>query len=225
MKLLVIAATPFEFYEFRQHCLSLEEEMYNNNVRIDFKVTGVGLVPTIYHLMDIPADELSQYDGILQMGIAGSFRTKYAIGDIVQVVSEVFGDAGAEEADGGILDLFDLNLWESNDEPFHKKIIYESLEFPLDFKVQHEVHGLTVSLGSGQLTTIQHRRKKFAADIESMEGAAFFYFAQKKYIPCRQIRCISNPITPRDVSQWQIKKSIDTLNEFMMESINRWLHC
>lgn len=218
MHLLIIASTFFEFYELKSQYESREEECLERGLRLSFLVSGVGLVPTTYNLLVHLKSTHEKYDGIIQMGIAGSFGRKCNIGDIVQVTSEVFGDTGAEEENGNLLDLFELNLWEKNEKPFENKILFESEDFPIQLPNSLiQVHGLTVNLGAGKTETIQIRKKKFAADTESMEGAAFYFVCLSEGIPCRQIRCISNLITPRDPEQWQIKESIELLNEYMIE--------
>lgn len=217
MHLLIIASTFFEFYEFKSQYEYRVEECLEKKLQLSFLVTGVGVVPTTYHLLRHLNTTSDKYDGIIQIGIAGSFGRKCKIGDIVHVNSEVFGDAGAEENDGTMLDLFELNLWEKNEKPFDNKILFESENFPIKLpNTLIPVHGLTVGLGAGKSETIHLRKKKFAADTESMEGAAFFYVSIMEQIPFRQIRSISNMITPRAPEQWQIKESIDSLNDFMI---------
>lgn len=224
MKLLIASATSFEVYDFKKYYDDNIIQFHDNNIELDFLVTGVGTVATVFNLMRHHYESGSFYDGLLQAGIAGSFRSNIKVGDMVQVESEAFGDVGAESADGEILDLFDLNLRSTHESPFDNKLIFESESFPIQFKNLKNVHGLTVNLGSGQANTIAHRRKKFASDIESMEGAALFYFASFYKIPVRQLRCISNPVTPRDISQWQIKSSIDILNQYLIKTFSQLLN-
>lgn len=220
MHLLIVASTPYEFYELKSFYESNQIEFYEKNLILDFVVCGVGLVPTVFHLMSHLNVSEHRYEGVIQMGIAGSFREKFRVGDVVRVVSEVFGDAGAEERDGSSVDLFELNLWEVNEGPFDNKVLHESESFPYPDPVGiSHAHGLTVGMGSGAAETIAFRKKKFAADIESMEGAALYYVCLQMGVPCRQIRCVSNPITPRDTEQWEIKLAIDNLNHFMI----KWL--
>ena len=52
-----------------------------------------------------------------------------------------------------------------------------------------------------------------------MEGAAFHYVCLKEHVPFAQVRAISNFVTPRDKSQWQMKKAITNLNKWLIKFI------
>ena len=53
--------------------------------------------------------------------------------------------------------------------------------------------------------------KTFAADIESMEGAALHYVCLLQKVPFLQLRSISNKVGVRDKTKWKIKTAIDNL--------------
>jgi futalosine hydrolase len=59
--------------------------------------------------------------------------------------------------------------------------------------------------------------------IESMEGAAFFYACRQLNVPCLQIRAVSNYVEKRNRDNWHIGLAIKNLNKFAMS----WLtdHC
>jgi len=61
--------------------------------------------------------------------------------------------------------------------------------------------------------------KKYNPDIETMEGAAFFYTANEFDIPSIQIRAISNYVGETDKSLWKIKESIVELNRFVNQEV------
>jgi futalosine hydrolase len=48
-----------------------------------------------------------------------------------------------------------------------------------------------------------------------MEGAAVYFVCNEMNIPVIQIRAISNYIEPRNKSNWDIKKAIKSLEEFI----------
>lgn len=215
MRVLIVSATPFEFYDFREAVSNESGLLAEKGMYIDFLVGGVGLVHTTAKLMDYLHHQ--SVDLAIQMGIAGSFRHKYAPLDLVQVVSEAFGDTGAEDGDE-YLDLFELNLWEVNEPPFENKLLFAPEQIPL--KIGNElpqVHGISVNTVAGKESTIALRRKKYAADVESMEGAAFHFVCRSMNIPFRQIRAISNYVTPRDTSTWKLKESIRKLNRYFVD--------
>lgn len=218
MQILIVAATSFEMYETQQFVSENLNELAEKGYFFDFLVTGVGMVHTTY--------ALSQYfhnhsvDVAIQIGVAGSFRMRTPIGSVVKVVSEAFGDMGAEDG-AERLDLFEMNLWEPHEAPFENKLLFAPESFPLPIgKELQAVHGITVNMVSGVAASIALRKKKFAADIESMEGAAFHFVCLQQGIPFQQIRAISNYVEPRDTSNWKMKNAITALNAYLIQSLD-----
>ena len=62
------------------------------------------------------------------------------------------------------------------------------------------VRAITVNSATGSEATIRKLVKKFNPDIETMEGATFFYICSREKIPFLAIRAISNRVEPRDKS-------------------------
>ena len=58
------------------------------------------------------------------------------------------------------------------------------------------------------------------ADIETMEGAAFFYACLMSGTPCVQIRGISNYIEPRNLSKWNIPLAVKNMNATIIRILN-----
>ena len=84
MKVFIVAAT--------------ELEVVSANVRnFPVLITGVGMVNTAINL----TKELikSDYDLVINMGIAGSFSDDIKIGDVVEVVEDTFSEIGFEDGD------------------------------------------------------------------------------------------------------------------------------
>jgi futalosine hydrolase len=52
---------------------------------------------------------------------------------------------------------------------------------------------------------------KFNPDIETMEGASFFYICRREGIPFVAFRSISNRIEPRNKGNWNVKLALDNL--------------
>jgi nucleoside phosphorylase len=53
--------------------------------------------------------------------------------------------------------------------------------------------------------------------VESMEGAAFFYACKQMDVPCIQIRVVSNYVEKRNRDNWNIGLAIKNLNTFAVE--------
>lgn len=178
---------------------------------LHFLTHGVGTVNTTYHLTQYALQH--KPDLLIQCGIAGSFREVIVLGEVVEVVADCFADIGAEEADGNFLPWMEIGLQESNATPY----THGWLQNPIPpVKAIRQVKAITVNTCSGSIPTINFRRKKFDADIETMEGAAFLFVALQQGIPCRQIRGISNAIEPRNKDHWQIALAIENYTKHIV---------
>jgi len=157
-------------------------------------------------------------DLALLAGIGGSYRRDYKIGETCLIVSEQFGDLGVEETSGDFKNVFEADLVSPAQFPFSKgKLLMQSIpEKPF---LRH-ANGLTVNMVSGSSRTIEMRTEKFSPDIESMEGAAFFYSSLVCQIPFLQIRTVSNYVEPRDLQKWEIEKAILQLNHVLTDIIH-----
>lgn len=221
MNLLLVAATPFEiaptlrFLEnnFSQTTPGLYQK---DELHISPLITGVGSVATAWrlalHLSSAPID------WALNAGVAGAFDRSLALGDVVQVVSEQFGDLGVEDAGGHFTDLFQLGLAEPNAWPF----VEGKLNNPAAGQTRFlpTVQGLTVNRVHGYQSSIEAAQRSFPdAQVESMEGAAFFYGCLSANIPFAEIRAISNYVEPRNRANWQLETAIENLNQILLQII------
>jgi futalosine hydrolase len=91
---------------------------------------------------------------------------------------------------------------------------------PFDLKNIETASGITVDTASGEQSQIEKRIKMFDADIETMEGAAFFYVCLSEKIPFFEIRTISNYIEPRNKSKWNIPLAIENLTNEIFNFIS-----
>jgi futalosine hydrolase len=208
MKILLVSATQFEILPALQW---LEGQ---NRPSVQVLVSGVGVVATTWALTRTL--ERQRPDLVINAGIAGAYDRNLALGDVVNVVSEQFGDLGVEEADGSFTDVFDLGLVEPSSPPF----INGRLENPQAAmsKFLPTVHGLTVSKVHGSAASIEAARKKYpSAQIESMEGAAVFFACLMAGVPFLEIRAISNYVEPRNREAWNIPLAIGQLNEVVVD--------
>ncbi len=213
MKILLVAATPFEILPLLQSLpqshQTIEEYLYRNDKQeIRVLVTGVG--PT--HTALAMGLALSTYrpDLAINLGIAGSFDPELQLGQVVNVAAELWGDLGVEEADGGLTDVFELGLCPANQYPYINGRLYNTEIEGFDFMTS--VRGLTVSKVHGKAESIEKIVKKYNPDIETMEGAAFFLACLQLKIPFLAIRAISNYVEPRNKDNWEIALAIDNLN-------------
>jgi len=64
----------------------------------------------------------------------------------------------------------------------------------------------------GNNSSIQETFVKFHPDIETMEGAAFFYVCAMERVPCLQLRAISNRVERRNRGAWKIDLALANLS-------------
>ena len=222
MRILVVSATPFELTPliqyleqapFQQEQASLFRKDHHE---IQLLITGVGMTLTTYHLTKTLTK--GSFDLVINAGIAGSFKRGLKLGEVVQVVSEQFGDLGIEEADGSFTDLFAMDLLDPDFPPFtHGKLLQE-IEEPIPGLPA--VAGLTVNRVHGYPASIEACRHRYQADIETMEGAAVFLCCLSEAAPFLAIRSISNYVEKRDRSTWDIPLAIDQLNQTLRSMID-----
>jgi futalosine hydrolase len=219
MNILLIAATRAEIaplISFMEGNWKREDELIFSNAsqKLSILVTGVGMVATTFALTK--QLQTSSYDLVLQAGIGGSYDHNIPLGEVVQVTSDQFGDLGAEDH-YNFLDVFDLGLEEPGGHPFNNKQLTSPAIPSIDQTSILKVSGITINTVAGSSFTVESRIKKYGAQTESMEGAAFHYVCLKENIPFAQIRAISNYVEPRDRAAWKIKEAVEALNGWLIE--------
>ncbi len=212
MNLLIVGATQKEIE-------SLESKFWqqNNSHPVDFLVTGVGMTAMTYALTKKCGKK--KYDLALNIGLAGAFREEIQIGEVVNVVTDCFADLGAEDGEK-FLSLHQLGLHSEDKYPFwNGKLKSDEAEKHPWLRPLKHVKGITVNKVHGKDESIQQTIKKFHPDIESMEGAAFFYTCMMEKIPCIQLRAISNRVERRNREAWNIDIAMKNLNEVASQLI------
>lgn len=212
MKLLLVAATSAEI----QQCLDYLAQNPGSTGHWDVHVliSGVGLMATTFALTRRLTNE--HFDFVLQAGIGGLFRDPSAaavsLGDLVVIRSESLGDLGAEDHDN-YLSIFDLGFLNREEAPFTNGQLVNPMQLIPFHPLPPAIDSMTVHTVSGQQTTIDRRYNGHTLAAESMEGAALHYVCGMLDVPFLQLRAISNYVTPRDRSSWQIGKAVRALNE------------
>jgi futalosine hydrolase len=224
MKILLTAATDAEIKPLREYlsaaCDQIAENRFNkNSTYIKLLVTGIGAAQTAFHL----GRELSQenYQLALNAGIAGSFQPSIPTGTVVQVISERFADLGIEDKDGSFADLVEAELMLPNQSPFVEGMLLNQAGAAYDFLPR--CSGITVNKVHGWEPSISAIRKKYRADVESMEGAAFFLACLLSGVPFLEIRAVSNFVEPRKRENWDIPLAVENLNRVLRELLETFL--
>ena len=189
-----------------------KSEIENPKSEIFFLITGVGMVATAFALGRHLA--ANQYDLIINLGIAGSFNRQIAVGSVVEVVEDIFAELGAED-DKDFLSLSKLGFGEER---------FKASARITDYKVIESVQqatAITVNTVHGNEASIQSITQRLNPQLESMEGAAFFYACQQAGVPGMQIRAVSNYVEKRNRENWQIGLAIKNLNTFAVELLRK----
>ena len=189
MKILLVAATNQE----------INNDLFSSK---DILITGVGMMNTTLNLVNKLSD--TNYDLVINMGVAGSFNSEIKIGDVVEVVEDIFSEIGFE--DGDIFSEF------------------TNFEIKNTFVVEgrtnlKKVKGITVNTVHGNQKSIDEIVIRVNPDIESMEGASVFMVCNNFNVPCMQIRAISNKVEKRNKENWDIPLSIKNLNSSVEQII------
>lgn len=217
MNIIITSATEMECSELKAHFGECPF-MVNNNINVQFVLSGVGMLSSTYTLTKIALKEAPNL--IIQMGIAGSFDKNLPLGKVVMVNEEALGDLGVEEHEIWN-DSFDLKLSDPNERPFKNSMLPNP--WLNDYNLLHlpEVRAITVNQISTNEKRIATLSAKYRASVESMEGAALHYVSLNENIPFVQIRSISNYVGERDKSKWQMKEAISNLNKTVIHLIDQ----
>ena len=224
MKILVIAATPFEIAPTLDF---LERELIRYKTNHFQKgpnscallISGVGLPATIFQLTHRLNKE--PFDLVINAGIAGAFDPDTEIGSVWQVIQDRFGDLGIQEADGRFLDLFEMELCNPNEFPCQNGMLDHTQEGSGNFLPK--ATAITVNKVHGMEADIAAIQKKYPVHLESMEGAGVFYVCQLLGIPALQIRAVSNYVEPRNRDNWNIPLAIEELNKVLIQILGSLL--
>ena len=224
MFLTIVAATPFEINPLlvylKEHFKEEEKFIFQKEkLIVHILITGVGIPFTALSLGSYFSSK--KPDFVINAGIAGALNLNLKIGDVLNVVSECFGDLGVEEADGSFTNVHELGLINPDEFPFENGVLNNPKA--VEFQFLPTANGLTVNKVHGFDSSINAIKLKYNADVESMEGAAFFLACLMAKIDFIEIRAISNFVEPRNKENWNIELSIENLNDVLIEMVKAYL--
>lgn len=214
MKLLLVSATLDEIRPLVEFFTFKEGLNLKNSHEITVLVGGVGMVSMAFSL----GKALGQhsYDLALNAGIAGSFNRSLKPGDVVAVSSDSFSELGAEDGPA-FLSIEQMGFGKSTFTPV-PSILTNKLAGDLP-----TVSAITVNTVHGNESSILQTVNKLNPDIETMEGASFFYACSQENIPSIQVRAISNYVEPRNRASWNIPFAVNNLNLTLVEILKKIL--
>ncbi len=211
---LIVSATLTECQGLlKSNFIHVDGESFYADAFADFKadllITGVGSIATTFYLTKMLST--SNYRFLLNIGLAGSFTKTISLGMVVSVGCDQFADLGAEDHED-FIDIFDLGLLNPSERPFVNRKLIPIVSNNIPINKIKVVEAITVNKVHGNQSSIDKIRAKYPVDIESMEGAAFFYVANMFQVPSLQVRAISNYVEPRNRESWNIVLALKNLS-------------
>jgi futalosine hydrolase len=184
---------------------------------VELLITGIGLTNTAFQLGGYLSKKKPKL--AIQFGIAGAFdTTKHPMESIVEVTQEAFADLGAQSREG-FLDLHAMGFenFKLGEFPMYNRLINPNASLTALPKVS----GITVNTVSGEPMGILHRKQLWNADVESMEGAAFFQSCLLADVRFHELRSISNRVEPRNRAAWKIPGALAALHSALQPIIEK----
>jgi futalosine hydrolase len=190
----------------------------SGNIEITPLIAGVGSMSTAWAMKQWIAQN-ERPNLAINAGIAGSFKNDIGKGAVVMPVTDFFADSGIEDGDN-FLTLSEAGLAGADEFPFRNGLLHADSNYTDKLKdLLQPVSAITVNTASGSLVTIDKLVRKFNPDIETMEGATFFYLCLRESIPFLAVRAVSNIVEPRNRANWNMGLAIDNLSVKMNEVI------
>ena len=215
-KILYVTATKIEADTLNKvsHIVSDQERF--SDFEIIRLVTGVGSISTAWALMQWIALN-GKPDLLINAGIAGSYKDEFITGDIVIPYSDCFADAGIEDGDN-FLTLSEAGLVKADESPYKDGLLYADKEIFDKMKgILKPVRAITVNTVTGSESSMKKLLKKYNPDIETLEGATFFYICCRENIPFLALRAISNKVEKRNRNNWNIDLALYNLSEKLID--------
>jgi futalosine hydrolase len=218
MRILIVAATQPEVDPLMQSLgmqKSDEEEnlfvtRHTSVANCSVLITGAGMVPTAFALgRHLPHNV---YNLVINLGIAGSFDRNIKLGDVLEITQDTQAELGAED-DIRFISIEQLGLGAGIFNPTSSLSHFTKTINP------PKATAITVNTVHGNETTITAVTARLNPQLESMEGAAFFYACRELKVPCVQIRGVSNYVEKRNRDNWQIGLAVKNLNTFALDLI------
>lgn len=217
MRILIVTATSMEIASVvakfghvaaRNYRLSSYTFAHHH---VDVLVAGVGMVATAAWCSRVLAQ--TPYDLGLNFGVCGSFDRALEPGTVVQIVSDRIAELGAE-ADQAFLTIQELSLLDDDEFPFTGGELVNTAP-PANEALTRlpAVHGITVNTVHGSERSIAAVARRFAPQVESMEGAAFMYACLIHGLTFAQVRAVSNVVETRNREAWKLPEAISSLSQ------------
>jgi futalosine hydrolase len=221
MRILVVAATDEEVFSLKSLVLSRElggtQDSELKTQDFELLITGVGMVATTFALTRHLTT--ASYDLVVNLGIAGSFDRSIELGEVLEISQDTLAELGAE-GDNAFLSIDEMGFGTGTYYPTTKIADLYNLFNTFNLK---QANAITVNTVHGNEASIKKVAERLNPQLESMEGAAFFYVCRQLNVPCIQIRAVSNYVEKRNRDAWNIPLAIKNLNTFAVEFLKLYV--
>jgi futalosine hydrolase len=146
-----------------------------------------------------------RYDLALNLGVCGSFDPALPPGSVVHVVEDRIAELGAEDG-AAFLTLDELHLPGTD--------VFANAAPPANpaLDALPRATAITVNTVHGNEQSIAAVVRRFAPQVESMEGAAFMCSCLIEAVPFAQVRGVSNVVEKRNREAWNIAEAIGSVS-------------
>jgi len=221
MKILIVSASSTEIKEIRDKLTFINKLTPNlstykfGKLRVDLLITGYGSVFTAFYLTRTLYT--NSYDLAINVGVAGSFDYFLEQGFVVNVIRDQFADLGFEDKNG-FYTLGEKEMLNEDSFPFTGEVMHSLGNFEIE-EVDSliPVKAITVNTIHGTQEKIKRLKDKYKAEIETMDGAAFFYVCLMEKVPFLQIRSVSSFVEIPRVENWYLPLALSNLTKSLMD--------
>lgn len=224
MKILIVAPgiKDIKLIRDRLKLIGFKDKNFSSHklgdLDIDILVTGYGSVFMAYNLTKI--FQKNFYDLAINVGLARSFDYFLEIGFVVNVIQDQFADLGFEYK-GDLFNLWDQEMIDSNLYPFIDSTLSNIGNFELEeVEKLPKVKSITLNTMYSSFEHVEKFREKYNPDIETMEGAAFFFVCLSEQVSFLQIRAISGYADFQNIENWNLPNVLENLADTTISILN-----
>jgi futalosine hydrolase len=214
--LLLVAATEMEMAPVRKALGQRNDIVY--------LVTGAGPLETALHLTRFLVGNRKKITKVMNIGVAGAYiDSGPQLLDICLAERELLGDFGIC-GDGEIVPFVQHDLQPPVQFDLQSFLLKQAEEIFVQHDIQYSKGSfVTVNCTSGTAARGLLLRDRYKAICDNMEGAAVARVCGEFGIFCLEVRCVSNMVEDRDVSNWRLAAAAETMAAAAALLVNAFL--
>jgi futalosine hydrolase len=215
--IILACATELE----RRHALALAGATPAETLRLSFAgrdvlacVVGVGPVAAALTMGEL-LERHPEADGVLNLGICGSFDPRLPVGAICTASAEIWPEYGVHRTNGteeafSFQMLPDVKLTPVNRLDLDPAAAARAMGFALP-ETWPQGPSLTVAGVSGDPERAAMLLARHDAATENMEGFSLALAAHRRNLHFLEVRTVSNAVGDRDTTRWNFRAALENL--------------